>query len=49
MLLKDYIPNIKKEYSKFFFSGISSNSSKIKKNHFFFALKGNKLDGKKFY
>jgi len=48
MLLKDYIPNIKKEYSKFFFSGISSNSSKIKKNHIFFAIKGNNLDGNNF-
>ena len=45
MLLKDYIPNIKKKYSKIFFSGISSNSSKIKKNHIFFAIKGNNLDG----
>ena len=48
MLLKDYIPNIKKKYSKFFFSGISSNSSKIKKNHIFFAIKGNNLDGNNF-
>ena len=45
MLLKDYIPNIKKKYSKIFFSGVSFNSSKVKKNNIFFAIKGNKFDG----
>ena len=45
MLLKDYIPNIKKKYSKIFFSGISFESSKIKRNDIFFAIKGNKFDG----
>jgi len=45
MLLKDYIANIDKKYSKTFFSGISSDSSKVKKNNIFFAIKGNKFDG----
>ena len=45
MLLKDFISNIDKKYSKTFFSGISFNSSKIKKNNIFFAIKGNKFDG----
>ena len=45
MLLRDYIPNIKKKYRKIFFSGISFNSSEVKKNNIFFAIKGNKFDG----
>ena len=45
MQLKDYIPNIDKKYSNLFFSGVSFDSSKVKKNHIFFAIKGNKFDG----
>ena len=45
MQLKDYIPNINKKYSKAFFSGISFESSKVKKNDIFFAIKGSKFDG----
>ena len=45
MQLRDYFPNINKKYSKIFFSGISFDSSKIKKNNIFFAIKGNKFDG----
>ena len=45
MLLKDYIPKINKKYSRIFFSGIASDSSKIKKNNIFFAIKGDKFDG----
>ncbi len=48
MQLKDYIPNINKKFRKFFFSGISFDSAKIKKNHIFFAIKGNKIDGNNF-
>ena len=48
MFLKDYIPNIKKEYSNFFFSGIAFDSSKAKRNDIFFAIKGNNFDGNKF-
>jgi len=45
MLLKDYIPNIDEKHKKVFFSGISFDSSKIKKNNIFFAIKGSKYDG----
>jgi len=45
MQLKDYIPNVNKKYSKVFFSGISFDSSKVKKDNIFFAIKGNKFDG----
>ena len=48
MLLKDYIPDIKKKYSKIFFSGISFDSSKVKKNDIFFAIKGANFDGHDF-
>ena len=45
MQLKDYIPNIDTKIRKIFFSGISFDSSKVKKNDIFFAIKGNKFDG----
>ena len=45
MYLKDYIPKLDKKYNKIFFSGVSFNSSKVKKNNIFFALEGNKFDG----
>tara|TARA_B100001057_G_scaffold364647_1_gene367552 strand:+ start:2947 stop:5799 length:2853 start_codon:yes stop_codon:yes gene_type:complete len=45
MQLKDYIPNISKKYHKLFFKGINFDSSKVKKNDIFFAIKGNKFDG----
>ena len=45
MLLKDYIPDINKKYRRVFFSGISFDSSKVKKNNIFFAIKGNNFDG----
>ena len=48
MQLGDYIPNVKKKFSKIFFSGISFNSSNVKKNNIFFAIKGTKVDGNKF-
>jgi murE/murF fusion protein len=48
MYLKDFFPNIKKGYQNYFFSGITSNSLKIKKNYIFFAIKGNKFDGHNF-
>ena len=48
MQLKDYIPNIDKKYNKVSFSGISFDSSKVKKNHIFFEIKGNKYDGNNF-
>ena len=33
---------------KIFFSGICFDSSKIKKNNIFFAIKGNNIDGNRF-
>jgi len=48
MYLKDYIPNIKKKFRKFIFSDISFDSSKIKKDNIFFAIKGNNIDGNDF-
>jgi len=48
MLLGDYFDNLKKDYKKIFFSNISFNSSKIKKNNIFFAINGSKIDGNKF-
>ena len=48
MFLGDYFQNIKATYKKFFFSGISFDSTQIKKNYIFFAIKGNKVDGNSF-
>ena len=48
MYLKEYFPNIEKKYQNYFFSNISFDSSKIKKNFIFFAIKGNNYDGNKF-
>ena len=45
MLLKDYITLNKNLNDNIFFSGIAFNSSKVKKNNIFFAVKGNKYDG----
>ena len=45
MQLKDYIPKINKKYREIFFSGISFDSTKVKKNDIFFAIKGNEFDG----
>ena len=46
MLIKEYFSNIKKNYLNHKFSGISFNSNEIKKGYIFFAIKGNKIDGK---
>ena len=48
MILGDYFINIKKNYKKIFFSGISFNSNQVKKNYIFFAIKGSKIDGNNF-
>ncbi|MBD1168059.1 UDP-N-acetylmuramoyl-L-alanyl-D-glutamate--2,6-diaminopimelate ligase [Pelagibacterales bacterium SAG-MED06] len=48
MFLGDYFQNIQADYKKFFFSGISFDSTQIKKNNIFFAIKGNKVDGNDF-
>ena len=48
MLLKDYIPDIPKQFYQINFSGIAFNSLKVKKNDIFFAIKGKKFDGNNF-
>ena len=48
MYLRDFFPIKSKILKKVFFSGISFNSSDVKKNHIFFAIKGNKVDGNNF-
>ena len=48
MQLKDYIPNLNKKYNNIFFSGVSFNSTKVKKGDIFFAIKGDKSDGNNF-
>jgi MurE/MurF fusion protein len=48
MFLGNYFKNIQATYKNFFFSGISFDSTQIKKNYIFFAIKGNKIDGNDF-
>ena len=48
MYLGNFIKNLDKKYNKTYFSEVSFNSKKVKKNNIFFALKGNKLDGNKY-
>ncbi len=48
MFLGDYFQNIKNSHKKFFFSGISFDSTQVKKNYIFFAIKGNAQDGNSF-
>ncbi len=48
MLIGHFFNRIKTEYKNHYFSGISFDSSKCKKNYIFFAIKGNKIDGNKF-
>ena len=45
MFLKDYISGLDKKYRKVFFSGISFESSRVKKDNIFFAIKGDRFDG----
>ena len=48
MLLGNYFHNINKDYKNVFFTGISFDTKNIKKNHIFFAIRGNNIDGNKF-
>ena len=48
MLIGQFLKNSKTEYKNHYFSGLSFNSSKCKKNHIFFAIKGNIIDGNQF-
>ncbi len=48
MLIGDYFKKINFKFKKHFFSGLSFDSSACKKNHIFFAIKGNNFDGNQF-
>tara|TARA_Y100000590_G_scaffold465209_1_gene636835 strand:+ start:2950 stop:5796 length:2847 start_codon:yes stop_codon:yes gene_type:complete len=48
MLIGNYFQKIDNKYKKHYFSGLSFNSLKCKKDNIFFAIKGNKVDGNKF-
>ena len=45
MYLGNFIKKLDKKYHKIFFSGIAFNSTLVKKNYIFFAIKGTKFDG----
>jgi MurE/MurF fusion protein len=48
MIIGNFIKGIELKYKNHYFSGISFNSSKCKRDNIFFAIKGTKMDGKKF-
>jgi len=48
MYLGNFIKKLDKKYHKIFFSGIAFNSTLVKKDYIFFAIKGNKFDGNNF-
>ncbi|MDC1033242.1 UDP-N-acetylmuramoyl-L-alanyl-D-glutamate--2,6-diaminopimelate ligase [Candidatus Pelagibacter sp.] len=48
MRLGNFLKNLDKKYQNIFFSGITFDSSKVKKDNIFFAIKGNKFDGNNF-
>ena len=48
MYLGNFIKKLDKKYKKIFFSGITFNSTKVKKDYIFFAIKGEKSDGNKY-
>ena len=45
MYLGNFIKKLDKKYQNIYFSGIAFNSTQVKKNYIFFAIKGNKFDG----
>ena len=48
MLIGDYFKKINSKNKRHYFSGLSFNSLKCKKNNIFFAIKGNEIDGNRF-
>ena len=48
MLLKNLIKNLPNNLKKLNIKGLAINSKKVKKNFIFFAIKGNKFDGKNY-
>ena len=48
MLVEKYFSNINQKNKNHYFSGLSFNSKNVKKNNIFFAIRGNKINGKKY-
>ena len=48
MYLGNFIKKLDKKYHKIYFSGIAFNSTQVKKNYIFFAIKGKKFDGNRY-
>jgi MurE/MurF fusion protein len=48
MLIGKFFKKVKKECKSHFFSGLSFDSSRCKKNNIFFAIKGNEMNGNNF-
>ena len=48
MLIGNFFKKTKSKYKKHYFSGLSFNSSKCKKENIFFAINGNEVNGNKF-
>ena len=48
MYIGKYFKNVKPEFKKHYFSGITFNSQLCRQNNIFFAIQGNKTDGNKF-
>ena len=48
MLVGKFFRNINQKNKNHYFSGLSFNSKKVKKNNIFFAIRGNNLNGKKY-
>ena len=48
MLLKNLIKNISVNWKNIEVSGLSTNSHEVKRNHIFFAIRGNRLNGENF-
>ena len=48
MLVGKFFKSISQKNRKHYFTGLSFNSKKVKKNNIFFAIKGTKINGNKF-
>ena len=48
MYLGNFIKNLNRRYHKTYFSGLAFNSKQVKKDNIFFAIEGEKFDGKKY-
>ena len=48
MLIGNFFKKIKSKHKRYYFSGLSFDSTNCKKDNIFFAIKGTKIDGNKF-